>query len=138
VEDRRQGFVGAFAGSGIPLNPDNICDALPSLNSLGIITSHLSSHPEISAAFTSEFEIALLVKKALAGMGRQIPRDFSLITFDRPDYAAEFPEISCLKQNEDAIGRQSVEILCRIIRGEPGQFIGDVHIPAELVHEERA
>jgi DNA-binding LacI/PurR family transcriptional regulator len=133
VEDRRQGFVRAFAGSGIPLNSDNICDALPSLNSLDMIASHLSAHPEISAAFTSEFEIALLVKKALAGMGRQIPRDFSLVTFDHPDYAAEFPEFSCLKQNEDAIGRQAVEILCRIIRGEPGQFIGDVHIPADLI-----
>ena len=134
VEDRRQGFVKAFAGSGIPLDPENICDALPSLNSLDMIAGHLSAHPKISAAFTAEFEIALLVKKALAKTGRQIPRDFSLVTFDRPDYAQEFPEFSCIKQNEDAIGKRAVEILCRIIGGEPAQFIGDIHIPADIVH----
>ncbi|MDR0486782.1 MAG: GntR family transcriptional regulator [Treponema sp.] len=135
VEDRRQGFVNAFAGSGVPLNPEYICDTLPSLNSLDMIASHLCAHPELSAAFTAEFEIALLVKKALAAQGRQIPHDFSLVTFDYPAYAAEFPGFVCLQQDEEAIGRQAVETLNRIIQGEAGQFIGDIQIPAKIVWE---
>jgi DNA-binding LacI/PurR family transcriptional regulator len=133
VEDRRQGFIRAFSGSGISLNPAYICDTLPSLNSLDIITGHLSKHPEISAAFTAEFEIALLVRRAIAALGRQKKGGFSLVSFDRPDYASEFPEIICLKQDEDAIGREAVGVLHRIIQGEPGDSIEDILIPAKLI-----
>ena len=133
VEDRQQGFVKAFTDSGVPLNPAFICAPLPSLDSLDIITRHLSEHPEISGAFTSEFEIALLVKRATAALGRRIPHDFALTTFDWSGFTAEFPEITCLRQDEDSIGRQAVEILHRIIQGEPSKSIGDILVPAELI-----
>jgi DNA-binding LacI/PurR family transcriptional regulator len=132
VEDRLQGFTRAFNGSGVSLNPAYICDTLPSLNCLDIITGHLSDHPEISAAFTAEFEIALLVRRALAASGRLKKGGFGLVSFDRPDYASEFPEIVCLKQDEDAIGREAVEVLHRIIQGEPGDSVKDILIPAAV------
>ena len=133
VEDRLQGYTMAFSGSSIPLNQGYICDNLPSLKSLNVVTRHLSEHPEISAAFTAEFEIALLVKQALAILGRSIKRNFALVTFDRPNYAAIFPEFTYIQQDEYAIGRQAVEVLHRIIQGEAVRHTGDILIPAKLV-----
>ena len=133
VEDRRRGFAKAFTDSGVPLNPDYICDNLPLHDGLNMIMRHLSDNPQITAAFTAQFEIALLVKRALAALDRHIKRDFTLVTFDFPEYAREFPEFSCLRQNEDAIGRQAIEVLHRIIQGESGQFIDDILIPAEMI-----
>jgi len=132
VEDRLQGYIAAFAGSKIPLNDKYIFNNLASLSSVEIIKEYLSENPEITAAFTVEFEIALVVRRALKILGRKIPQDFALITFDRPDYAEDFPEFSCLKQDEDAIGRQAVELLNRIIQGEDSQSIKDILIPAEF------
>jgi len=132
VEDQQQGFTQAFAQKNIPLNSAYIVDTLTSLDSLDTITRHLSEHPEISAAFTAEFEIALQVRRALTSLGRQL-RDFSLITFDRPNYATEFPELICIRQDEDTIGRKAVEVLHRIIQGESSQSIHDILIPAEFI-----
>jgi len=133
VEDRQDGFTKAFASSGISLNPACICTDLVTQDGLNMIIRHLSENPDISAAFTSEFEIAVLVKKALAVLNRQIPRDFSLITFDHPYYMSEFLGFTFLNQNEEAIGKQAVDVLHRIIHGESGQFIGDVLVSAESV-----
>jgi DNA-binding LacI/PurR family transcriptional regulator len=169
VEDRRQGFQGAFASSSISLNPAYICDNLPLHNPMDTIVQHLSDYPEISAVFTSEFEIAMLVKKALSGLHRRHP-SFALVTFDHPGYEidcmrrvhtpplcgvlkgmypetntlpeqhtrgsaagyVDFPGLLCLRQNEESIGRQAVEILYRIIQGESGQFLSDILVPAEM------
>jgi DNA-binding LacI/PurR family transcriptional regulator len=133
VEDRRKGFMKAFASKNVSLNPAFIRDSITSLDNIDIIVRHLSEYPEISAAFTAEFEIALLVRRALIALGRQIPRDFSLVTFDRPPYAPEFPEITCLQQDEDTIGRTAVEVLIRVIQGESSRAISDILVPARLV-----
>lgn len=135
VEDRRKGFVRAFARNNVSLNPAYIFDSIMSLENIDIITCHLTEYPEITAAFTAEFEIALLVRRALAALGRQIPRDFSLVTFDRPSFAAEFPEISCLQQDEDTIGRTAVEVLIRVIKGESSLAISDILVPARLIND---
>jgi len=133
LKDRQLGFTMAFANTGFSLNPDYICEDLGSQNDLDVIVKHLSGHPEISAAFASEFRIAMLVKKAFAVLGRQLTSDFALLTFDHPCYEGEFAEFTCLCQNEEEMGRRSVEILHRIIQGEPNMSVADVLIPAELL-----
>jgi len=133
VEDRQQGYFKAFSAFGISPNPDHICDKLSSADNFNIMLRHLSDHPEISAGFTTEFEIAMLVKRVLAKLGKKRIDKFDLVTFDRPDYAVYFPEITCLRQDEEAIGRQAVKILHRIIQGEPSESIGDIKIPVEIV-----
>jgi DNA-binding LacI/PurR family transcriptional regulator len=133
VEDRRNGFVRAFADSGIPLDPTHVCPNLLSLDDLSLIRRHLSEHPEISAAFTAEYEIALLAKSAAAFLGRQTPRDFSIITFDYPGSIREFPAFTYVRQDEDTIGKQAVEALHRIIRTEAAPSSGEMLVPAELI-----
>ncbi|MCL2192864.1 MAG: GntR family transcriptional regulator [Treponema sp.] len=133
LKDRLDGFTKAFANTGFSLNPAYVCDTLHSGNDLDVIVRHLSDHPEITAAFATEFRIALMVKKAFAALGRSLSPDFALLTFDHPGYEDEFPEFTCLQQNEDEIGRQAVEILHRIIQGESDLPVEDILIPADML-----
>ncbi len=132
VEDRMYGFMKAFSDYGLPFSEDCFCPPLESINDIDMVTRFLEEHPEITAVFTSEFEIALLVKNAVENMGRKIPQDISIITFDSPQYSSDFTYI---KQNEDAMGKKAVEILHRIITsGMSTGSVDDVLLPAELVH----
>ncbi|MDR2901065.1 MAG: GntR family transcriptional regulator [Treponema sp.] len=130
IEDRKYGFIKAFSDYGLPFTEDFFCPPLASSNDIGMVTRYLMEHPEITAAFTSEFEIALLVKLAVETMGRKIPSDFSIITFDSPEYVSDFTYI---KQDEHTMGKKAVEMLHRIISGTDAASIEDVLLPAELV-----
>ena len=131
LKDRLDGFTKAFANTGFSLNPAYVCDTLHSGNGIDAVARHLSDHPEITAAFAAEFRIALMIKKALAALGRPLSPEFALLTFDHPGYEGEFPEFTCLRQNEDEIGRQAVEILHRIIQDESDPPARDILIPAD-------
>jgi len=133
LKDRQQGFTQAFANTGFPLNPAYICNTLASKDKPDMIVRHLSDHPEITAAFTTEFRIARLVRQAFGILGRAFTPDFTLLTFDHPGYDGEFPGFTCLMQNEAEIGRQAVEVLHSIIQDESGWPGNDVMIPAELI-----
>jgi len=133
IRDRLNGFTKAFAGTGFPLDSRHICDTLHSGDDYAVVLEHLTDHPEITAAFVSEFRMALLVKKALAALGRDITGRFALLTFDHPGYEGEFSNFTCLRQNEEEIGRQAVEMLHRVIRGESDLSAGDVLIPVEVL-----
>jgi DNA-binding LacI/PurR family transcriptional regulator len=130
IEDRRYGFIKAFSDYGLPFTQDCFCPPLASSNDIGMVTRYLMEHPEITAAFTSEFEIALLVKIAAESLNLKIPQDFSIITFDSPQYLSDFTYI---KQDEDAMGKKAVEMLHRIISGTDTASVEDVFLPAELV-----
>jgi DNA-binding LacI/PurR family transcriptional regulator len=95
-----------------------------------VVKRHLSKHPEITAAFASEFSVSLIVKHAAESLGRSIPEDFSLITVDYPEYMPDM--FTHLRQDEHEIGKQAVELLHSIISGADPASIGDVQIPARL------
>jgi len=131
LKDRQHGFTRAFANTGFPLNPAYVCDTLDSGDAPQVIARHLSDHPEITAAFVTEFRMALMVKKAFAVLGRPLAPDFTLLTFDHPGYDGEFPEFTCLRQDEGEMGRRAVGILHGIIQGETDGSAGDVLVPVE-------
>jgi DNA-binding LacI/PurR family transcriptional regulator len=130
LEDRRYGFIKAFSDYGLPFAQENLCPPLASNNDIGMVTRYLAEHPEITAAFTTEFEIALLVKIAAEGMNKRIPQDLSIITFDSPQYLSDFTYI---KQDEHTMGKKAVEILHSIISGNSMDTVTDILLPADLV-----
>ena len=134
LEDRRKGFAEAFIEGGITLNTAHICEIQSPQDGSDIILRHLFDHPEITAAFAAEFNIALLVKQVVGARRRQISSSFDIVTFDHPGYPDVFSDFSCLIQDEEALGKQAVEVLHRIIRGEASGSIDNIQIPAELIH----
>jgi DNA-binding LacI/PurR family transcriptional regulator len=132
VEDRRQGFIRAFADYGITLDHEMFCTSLSDASHIELIKRQLSEHPEITAAFAAEFAIALIVKNAVEALGRTIPGDFSILSVDSIT-TMDIPLFTYLQQAEWEIGRQAVESLHSIITGTDPASISDIQIPARLV-----
>jgi DNA-binding LacI/PurR family transcriptional regulator len=133
LEDRRNGFIDAFANNGITFDPASFCLNLSFSEGTEAIKRHLGEHPEITAAFVAEFSMSLIVRDAVQEMGLSIPEDFSLVTVDFPDHIPDMPLLTHLKQDEIEIGRKAVESLQNIIAGIDPVSIGDIRIPARLV-----
>jgi DNA-binding LacI/PurR family transcriptional regulator len=131
VEDRWNGFIKALSDSGVIMDPAFCYPNISAGGDTGAITAHLSDHPEITAAFVTEFSVSLMVKRAVEALGRRIPEDFSLITVDAPPYMQD--SLTYLQQNEYEIGKRAVESLYAIIMGADPASIGDIQIPARLL-----
>jgi DNA-binding LacI/PurR family transcriptional regulator len=129
LEDRKRGFIHAFAAHAIPLDHSFFCQPLSSLEDMGLLMRYFSEHPDISAAITTEFDIALFLREALEALDRRVPEDFSIITFDSPYFYDFFTHV---KQDEDTMGRQAVGLVDRLIRGELASEVDDLFIPAKL------
>ncbi|MGO4546076.1 GntR family transcriptional regulator [Paenibacillus sp. 2TAB23] len=130
VEDRVEGFIQAFAEHGIAVDKDlwvsDLTSTLPnSFNENNIeedvqrLMAHLKRHPDITALFAIEYNIALLAKAAVERSGLRIPEDISIICFDSPPtglgggYA-----FTHIRQNEEEMGRLAVGHVLRIMQGQ--------------------
>ncbi|MDR3284735.1 MAG: GntR family transcriptional regulator [Treponema sp.] len=133
VEDRRYGFIRAFANYGISLDSAFFFHNITGSADTDAVKEQLAARPEITAAFTSEYAIALVVKSAAETLGRSVPKDFSIITVDCPEPITGNPVFTYLKQDEAQIGKLAVESLNRIITGTDPASIEDIQIPARLV-----
>jgi DNA-binding LacI/PurR family transcriptional regulator len=145
VEDRYQGFIRAFAELKAGYNGEFCCQKLSSTwnwpfhapekvaADVEIVRAHLEAYPEISAAFAAEYTLAAIVGAAVRALGRRIPDDFSLLSFDAPPQIAEPPQVTHIRQDDYAMGKLAVETLHRVISGEDPSSIRDVIIPTTLI-----
>jgi DNA-binding LacI/PurR family transcriptional regulator len=133
VEDRWNGFIKAFNDAGFIFDSSYFCLDVPGTGDVEVAKRHLEAHPEISAAFVTEFAKALAVRAAAEALGRRVPGDFSIITVDCPVFDLEVPRFTHMKQDEYAIGRRAMEILHSIILGDGTAGLEDIRIPAQIV-----
>ncbi|MDR2402825.1 MAG: GntR family transcriptional regulator [Spirochaetaceae bacterium] len=145
IEDRQNGFIRAFMNFGIHHDPALFCLNLTSIwrfpfyahdrvaLDVRLVREHLSVHPEVSAAFVTEYTMTAIVKTAAEELGRRIPEDLSILSFDAPATIVGVPPFTHLYQDEYSIGKQSVELLHRIINGTDPASLKDVLVPARLI-----
>jgi DNA-binding LacI/PurR family transcriptional regulator len=148
VEDRRHGFIDAYAGNSIPINEQFFCANLISswtypfsdrqhvIQDIERVKTHLSAYPEISAAFAAEYNMALIINAAAEQLGRKVPGDLSILTFDSSPSITGTSRFTHLRQDEESIGRKAVEALDTMIRGRTEDGVpqlGDTVFPATLV-----
>jgi DNA-binding LacI/PurR family transcriptional regulator len=153
VEDRRHGFIDAYAGNSIPIDERLFHTNLISswtypfsdrqyvIQDIESVKSHLLAHPEISAAFSAEYNMALIVAAAAQQLGRRVPEDLSILTFDSPPSITGKSSFTHLLQDEESIGKKAVETLDAMITGraagDPAVLsapsCGDTVFPAALV-----
>ena len=145
VEDRFQGYIRAHSGHKISHNPRFLCHELSSAwtwpfysperisADMKTAVNHLKTRPEITAAFVAEYSMAIIVKAAAESLGRKIPADFSILTFDAPPSIAETPPYTHLCQDEYSIAKGAVEILHKIISGVIPASSPGMQVPAKLV-----
>lgn len=88
------------------------------------IHKHLTDNPQITCVFAGEYAVCSLVKQAVRRMGKSIPEDISLITFDNISDPFYFTNTTYVKQNEKEIGKKAVELLMQCkLNGMSGTHI---------------
>ncbi len=81
------------------------------------IKQYLRENPETTAFFAVEYNIALIIYKAIYEMGKKIPDDYTVVCFDSPpNYIGQYT-FTHICQDEILIGQKSVELLLNQIHG---------------------
>ncbi len=144
LEDRVKGFSKALTERNVSRNRrlwfTELCSTLPTRNTPDMIEAdirslvrHFQMHPEITAVFAAEYNIAMLVQAAAQEMGLSVPRDLSILCFDAPNTFGGKQIITHIKQKEGEIGQKSVELLMQMISRGRERAFQKVMFPGTLV-----
>ncbi len=134
IEERMSGFVDAYMEKRLGVNKDlwltNMSDVFdqPSdtLNAaetheryVSMIQDHLRAHPEITAIFGTEYRVSKAAWDALRRMGKRVPHEVSLVSFDMDSSYVGSHTMSYIKQPQEEMGRRSVQLLTDILAHKP-------------------
>ncbi|REE86403.1 DNA-binding LacI/PurR family transcriptional regulator [Paenibacillus taihuensis] len=128
IEERIEGFIQAHAEKGVMVDRElwieDILSVLPQGNAeenrvrdVEKIAEHLRKHPQITAIFATEYNIAQLAQRAANELGLRVPEDLSIICFDSPEINGAFP-LTHMKQNQFDMGRTAFENVLKLRAGE--------------------
>jgi DNA-binding LacI/PurR family transcriptional regulator len=88
------------------------------------VGQQLAKHPDVTAIFVANDQMALGVLRALHERGREIPREVSVVGFDDIPEAQYFtPPLTTVRQDFGEMGRSSLRLLLEIMQntGQPRQ-----------------
>ena len=129
LDDRKQGFIQSILESGLQINKEyiynKVMNRLPDqdyeatfIRIIEDIKEFVESNSDITAIIAAEYDIAVLVKKAIEDLGKNVPEDMEIICFDSPEYILGKYPFTHIKQNENEMGTKAVEMLNNVINGE--------------------
>ncbi len=133
AREREAGYRAAMEAAGVPPGPVLDGDWSPA-SGYAAGRQLLHSHPEVTAIFVGNDQMAIGVYRALSEVGVAVGRDVSIVGFDDvPE--AEFcqPPLTTLRQDFGALGREAVRI---VVQGIEGEHSSSVLIPPTLVIRE--
>jgi LacI family transcriptional regulator len=80
----------------------------------------LVADPGVTAIFAANDQMALGLMLALHRNGVRVPEDISVVGFDDiPEAGFFLPPLTTVRQDFDAVGRRSIELLLSIVLGNP-------------------
>lgn len=130
IKERMQGFSEAFLENGMMVNRElfftNINTKLyqagltsESENAYEFyvkeIQGFLKEHPEITAVFGTEYAVSKAAHDAIRRLGKRIPEDISIVSFDMDSSYMGLHRMSYIKQPQRQMGITACEILNNII-----------------------
>ncbi len=115
LQDRRKGYEAAFAARNKSLNPAHLLQVdymQLKEKQYELISRFLKEHPEMTALFTANNNLAVACLKSARELGISIPKDLSLITFDDVElFQYTAPALSSIAQPLDEIGKVAVQLV---------------------------
>lgn len=96
------------------LNPKEIYESYVSQ-----IEAHLKAHPEITAIFGTEYYVSKAAWDALSRIGKRVPEDVSLVSFDMDLNYVGIRTMSHIRQPQTEMGRNAVKLLLDTIDHKP-------------------
>jgi LacI family transcriptional regulator len=123
-EGRLQGYLRAMNEAGVPVREEYVLgDDFGTLNGYIETKSLLQLSEPPTAIFAAGDLIALGVLKALKEEQKQVPKDFSLVTFDDPSFASYLsPPLTAVEQPIETMGEMGVKLLLRRMRTPDAEF----------------
>jgi LacI family transcriptional regulator len=111
LRERRQGYVQALKEHSLPVT--YFTDCAPNKEAASEATLKLlSQHPQVTAVFGCNDEIALAAMRAAQALGRKVPGEFSVIGFDDIDLSQHVtPALTTMHVDKVGMGRMAVQLL---------------------------
>lgn len=141
IEDRIKGFIISYAEHGVKVDETiwetNLVSTLPGMDTESNIEADcdkikkmIINNPDITCIFVTEYNLALLVMRALKHLNKAVPEDISILCFDGPYNNIGDYFFTHIRQKEKQIGCTSVEYVLKLIRGE---IVDKTYLKAILV-----
>jgi DNA-binding LacI/PurR family transcriptional regulator len=129
--DRVRGWRSALESARAPIPPLLEGDwSARSGHELGLRLVH---HPDVTAIFVANDQMALGALRALHEAGRRIPQDVSVVGFDDIPEAPYFtPPLTTVRQDFDEMGRRGLRLLLDTIE-RPGAPPAHHEVAPELI-----
>ena len=134
AQDRAEGALAALTAAGLPLvGGQTLFGAWTEAWGRGATHAVMSRHPDIDAIFCGSDQIARGALETLRELGRDVPRDVSVIGFDNWEVLATSarPDLTSVDMNLEKIGAMAAHHLFRAIGGE--QTAGVHLLPCRVV-----
>jgi len=112
IQERRRGYLQALEDNDIATPYLADCHIINIEEVTEATTTLLQHHPEITAIFGVNDEVALTVMGLAQELGRQVPDDLSVVGFDNIDLAScVFPPLTTMHVDKLGMGRLAVQLL---------------------------
>lgn len=125
IDERISGFLAAHLNRQLQVSINQVISTIDSVvpNSSELINADivkikqfLTANPDLTAIVASEYNVALLVKRATEELGRRVPEDLSIVCFDSPAFNP-FDSQPCsfthIEQDQEQLGKAAVELLIK-------------------------
>ncbi|MFC3804314.1 GntR family transcriptional regulator [Cohnella sp. GCM10012308] len=136
-EDRFSGYLDMAKKAGLKIEPAHWLTRIDEVTYMDpiigrdMIRKWLESQPEITAIFAFSSAIALYVADVAAGIGRKVPEELAILSFDAPpirDFQGSL--FSYIEQQEDKMGEEAIGLLMAAI--EDPAISRQIVIPVKL------
>ena len=137
AEDRMNGFLAELNDHDLPVTPPVLGDWTADLGyEVGL---KLLDHPDFTAVFASNDQMALGLMHAAADLGVSVPGDLSIVGFDDIPEAKHFaPPLTTIRQDFSWLGTRAIDVLVSQLEGEQVASPTEYPVPQLLVRQSTA
>jgi DNA-binding LacI/PurR family transcriptional regulator len=137
AEDRMNGFLAELDDHDLAVTAPVLGDWSADLGyEVGL---RILDHPDFTAIFASNDQMALGLMHAAAELGLSVPRDLSIVGFDDIPEAKHFaPPLTTIRQDFGRLGAQAIDVLLAQIEGEDLPDAPEYTVPELVVRASTA
>jgi DNA-binding LacI/PurR family transcriptional regulator len=119
LAERYEGFLEAMSEAGLDFPDDYFIEPQPwkdvsgygDLDQIRVLGAWMDAHPEISAVFASDDQLAQCMLVAVRAKGREVPDEFSIVCFDGPPVNGLFWSFTAALQDQERMAKCATDLV---------------------------
>ncbi|UAJ80208.1 LacI family DNA-binding transcriptional regulator [Leifsonia sp. ZF2019] len=137
AEDRMNGFLAELSDHDLPITAPILGDWTADLGyEVGL---KILQHPDFSAVFASNDQMALGLIHAAADLGISVPEQLSIVGFDDIPEARHYsPPLTTVRQDFDSLGTRAITVLLAQIEGTGDSPADELPVPELVIRSSTA